>query len=296
MGKRVLLGRGVRFRCKGKNLCIGDGVVIKDNVKFESIKSVVIKDYVKIHADVSIQRGIDGVADLRIGFNSWVGEKAILNCARDIIIGNNACVGINSMIWTHGHFLSKADGYSHKFGDVKVEDGVWIASSCQILPNVKLGEYSIVGPSSVITKNIPSRVTATGIPCRLIKSDEKQYRKTLTPEEKIDLVLSDCINYIKLQGFRVKSEGNNSWYVSFYHKRFLIAFRKEFSDLDMHTPTCIFTWESIEEAFNSSKKVSVFILSNNTYTKKRTFHEWVVIRALLDTCTLRLLPVEEPSV
>ena len=56
---------------------------------------------------------------------------------------------------------------------------------------------------------------------------------------------------------------------------------------------CLFTWIRPNNIADFSSTTTLFVLSDNTYTKRRTFHEWVVIRALLDRCTLRVTPIEQ---
>ena len=46
---------------------------------------------------------------------------------------------------------------------------MWIGASSVILDGVTIGEGSVVGAGSVVTKNIPKSVIAVGNPCRVIK-------------------------------------------------------------------------------------------------------------------------------
>ena len=52
---------------------------------------------------------------------------------------------------------------------VKIENGVWIGNNVIILPNVTIGEKSIVGAGSVVTKSIPAYSVAVGNPAHVIK-------------------------------------------------------------------------------------------------------------------------------
>lgn len=290
IGKRVLLGK-VCFETRPKNICIGDGVTINDNVYFGSLSALIIKDYVKIHQGVKVQIGRNNNASLTIGFNSWIGDNTIVNCARNIVIGNDVGIGAYSQLWTHGYFPSIADGYPYKYGDIIIENGAWLPPSCLVLPDVEIGEHAIIGAGSVITKNIPPRVFATGIPCKVLLDNEKQYRKILKADEKVNVVLEYCLEYMELQGINIKKEGNKTWRCSFYHKKFFLTYLENPMDWDYDKPACIFTWNPPGNGDTFSQKISLFILSNNTYTKRGSFHEWVIIRALLDTCALRLMPV-----
>ncbi|MCP4140680.1 MAG: hypothetical protein GY755_10395 [Chloroflexi bacterium] len=294
IGKRVLIGRAT-FKINPKNVVIGDGVVIGSGVVFDKLKSVIIKDYVKIHEKVHIENGTDGAAIFSISYNSWIGGETILNCERNITIEGNVGIGCRSQLWTHGYFPSTADGYPSKLGSVTIKEGAWLPPSSIILPDVVIGEYSIIGTGSVVTKNIPSRVFATGIPCR-VKAEESIYRKTVTPQEKIKLVLDGCAKNIQQKGGSVKQIDENTWECSFLFKRFRFSFQENPENWSRQKgASCVFVWKPPKVLSQMPKNTSLFILSNNSYTKQMTLHEWIVVRALLDSCTLRLMPIKTKS-
>ena len=58
---------------------------------------------------------------------------------------------------------------------------VWIGAGTIILPGVTIGDDSVIGAGSVVTKNIPSGVVAVGNPCRVLREinehDYEYYQK-----------------------------------------------------------------------------------------------------------------------
>lgn len=64
---------------------------------------------------------------------------------------------------------------------VTIKDGVWIGAGAIILPGVTIGENSVIGAGSVVTKDIPPNVVAVGCPCRVLREisdyDRAYYRK-----------------------------------------------------------------------------------------------------------------------
>jgi len=64
---------------------------------------------------------------------------------------------------------------SFSYGDIVVEDDVWIGYRSTILSGVKLGQGSIVAAGSVVTKDVPAYAIVGGVPAKVIKyrfSDE----------------------------------------------------------------------------------------------------------------------------
>ncbi|RYY14386.1 MAG: acyltransferase, partial [Chitinophagaceae bacterium] len=52
---------------------------------------------------------------------------------------------------------------------VVLKKGCWIGANAIILPGVTIGENSVVGAGSIVTKSIPDRVVAVGSPARVVK-------------------------------------------------------------------------------------------------------------------------------
>lgn len=57
---------------------------------------------------------------------------------------------------------------------VKIGKRCWIGAGAIILPGVTVGDDTVIGAGSVVTKDIPSGVVAVGNPCRAIKTLEKK--------------------------------------------------------------------------------------------------------------------------
>lgn len=56
-----------------------------------------------------------------------------------------------------------------KIASTHIKRGCWIGQNVVILPGVTIGELSIIGANSVVTKNIPDRCIAVGSPAKVIK-------------------------------------------------------------------------------------------------------------------------------
>ncbi|MFT6926745.1 MAG: galactoside O-acetyltransferase [Psychromonas sp.] len=102
-----------------------------------------------------------------------------------IYIGNYVMFGPNVTIATAGHPITPALRQKAAQFNIPVYIGnnVWIGANCVILPGVTIGDNSVIGAGSIVTKNIPANVVAVGNPCRILREindrDKTYYYKNL---------------------------------------------------------------------------------------------------------------------
>jgi len=58
-------------------------------------------------------------------------------------------------------------------GKIILEDDVWLGANVIILPNVRIGECSVIGAGAVVNKDIPPFSIASGVPAKVIKTINK---------------------------------------------------------------------------------------------------------------------------
>ena len=86
-----------------------------------------------------------------------------------IEIGDGTMFGFNVSIATLNHDLSPEKRCDATPKPVKIGKKVWIGANCTILPGVTIGDNSVIGAGSVVTKDIPKNVIAAGNPAKVIK-------------------------------------------------------------------------------------------------------------------------------
>jgi galactoside O-acetyltransferase len=115
---------------------------------------------------VSMDNGGKVVFGDRVSLNHNVSVNA--NDGGEIIIGDGVAIGMNAVLRASNHDYKRMKG--HITGKIVVGNNVWIGANCVILPGVTIGEGSVIGAGSIVTRDIPENVVAVGNPCR-VKSD-----------------------------------------------------------------------------------------------------------------------------
>lgn len=154
-------------------------ILIKVFLKIPShtIRRLIIKMNINsLGSDTNFLMGLE----IRKGQNIIIGDNCVFNKkilldgrGGKLIIGNNVDIAQETNIWTLEHDVH--DNYhKDKGGDVIIEDYVWIASRCTILPGVTIGRGAVVACNSVVTKDVLPMTIVAGMPAKVIgmrKSD-----------------------------------------------------------------------------------------------------------------------------
>ena len=120
---------------------------------------------------------VDKGANLKIGSNLGISQAAII-CHLSIQIGNNVKIGGGARIYdTDFHAIDpelrldlKTDFANKGKIPVVIEDNVFIGAYSTILKGVTIGQNSIIGACSVVTKNVPLNEIWAGNPAKFIRN------------------------------------------------------------------------------------------------------------------------------
>jgi acetyltransferase-like isoleucine patch superfamily enzyme len=69
-----------------------------------------------------------------------------------------------------------------RIAPIRIKRGCWIGQNVVILPGVTIGELTIIGANSVVTKNIPDRCIAVGAPAKVIKTWDENTQRWVSVE------------------------------------------------------------------------------------------------------------------
>ena len=112
------------------------------------------------------------------GSNIELGDKVYFNFNCIILdvmkvrIGADTLIGPAVQIYTAMHptdWKQRAAGPEYA-KPVSIGTNVWIGGGAIICPGVSIGNRTIIGAGSVVTRDIPDDVFAAGNPCRVIKN------------------------------------------------------------------------------------------------------------------------------
>lgn len=105
-----------------------------------------------------------------------------------IYVGDYTMIGPNVTIATAGHPLLpmlRQKGLQYN-ASVRIGKNCWIGAGAILLPGVTVGDDTVIGAGSVVTKDIPSGVVAVGSPCRVLRQIGEHDREYYFRDHRID--------------------------------------------------------------------------------------------------------------
>jgi acetyltransferase-like isoleucine patch superfamily enzyme len=148
---------------------LGQGVVLGSNVEFG--RDVVVWNYVVIGDNTKIGEGTIIGSFVDIGKNVTLGKQC--NIQAHVTISNECVLGDNVFIAPNTSLLNDKYPKSGLLTAPVVKDSVTIGGGVTILPSVVLGEGSVVGGGSVVTKDVPPDAVIAGVPAREVMTKEQ---------------------------------------------------------------------------------------------------------------------------
>ena len=110
-------------------------------------------------------------SNITIGDNVFINFGCIIFDMGEVTIGNNAMFGPRVGIYTTNHAFDAEERIANVVVSKPIHIGnrVWLSADVKIVQGVTIGDNSIIGAGSVVTKDIPPNVIAAGNPCRVIR-------------------------------------------------------------------------------------------------------------------------------
>jgi len=171
VGSSCLIEEGVRFYVPQK-IFLGDRVFIGRNTYVDANH---IESEIRLEDDVYIGRYCmlrAGVGSIHIGPKVTIGSFCFLRGSGGLKIGENSMLSQGVQIITANHVFRdrsmpiKFQGT--RYGKVNIGEDVWVGTSTIILADVSIGNGSVIGAGSIVTKDIPKYSLALGAPARVM--------------------------------------------------------------------------------------------------------------------------------
>lgn len=121
--------------------------------------------------------------NISIGSHFYANFDCVMLDGGGIEIGDHVLLGPRVGIYTSNHAANaqeRADGACYA-KPVKIGDHVWIGGGVQVNPGVTVGDNTIIGSGSVVTRDIPANVVAAGVPCRVLRRITEQDKTGYRP-------------------------------------------------------------------------------------------------------------------
>jgi acetyltransferase-like isoleucine patch superfamily enzyme len=166
--RRLLTPAGRRWRTDGP-LFLGRGLElhVAPRGRLDFGRFVWLGDGTKIRCH-------EGVVE--IGAKTVLGQECTISAWRRVRIGEQCVIADRAMFIDFDHGVVEVERPIRKQGiymrDVEVGSNVWIGYGACILRGVRVGDNSIVGTNSVVTRDVPANAVVAGIPARVIRMRE----------------------------------------------------------------------------------------------------------------------------
>ena len=118
----------------------------------------------------------------KIGENCAIQVRSLGREPYLVTIGNNVFISRGVTFHTHDGgtwiFNNEIPDITG-FGRITIEDNCMIGANAQLLPNIRIGENSIVGAGSVVLTDVPPNSIVLGVPARVFSSKQKYKEKCI---------------------------------------------------------------------------------------------------------------------
>lgn len=130
-----------------------------------------------------------GGKHVRLGNYVYANFNLTLVDDGNIAIGDNVMFAPNVTVITATHpVLPSLREKGLQFNvDVKICSNVWIGAGAIIMPGITVGENSVVGAGSVVTKDVPPNTVVVGNPARVLREIGERDRLYYFKDKKIDI-------------------------------------------------------------------------------------------------------------
>lgn len=111
-----------------------------------------------------------------VGKNVYIGNNLILTMPNarsgcDLVIGNRVSIAprVTLVLASDANWSKLNEIILPREGKIVLQDDCWIGTGAIILPDITIGEMSVIGAGSVVTKDVSSYTVVAGVPAKEIR-------------------------------------------------------------------------------------------------------------------------------
>jgi acetyltransferase-like isoleucine patch superfamily enzyme len=209
IGKEVSIGKGSSIGfltvVRGRKIRIDNYVTI-GSLSFLDTEQIELGDDCRIREQVYVGGLSAPGSMLKLGKRCCIMQMSNLNPAKPIVMGDDSGIGGHCLLFTHASWLSQLEGFPVKFAPITIGKNVWIPWRVFITAGVTIGDNVLIGPNTVISKDIPSNSIASGTPLKIsnhvFKPVNENSRKKILKE-----IFDEFVSHLEYFGFT--AEKNN---------------------------------------------------------------------------------------
>jgi len=110
-------------------------------------------------------------SNISLGENVYFNFNCVVLDVCQVTIGDHTLIGPSVQIYTATHPMNAKLRREEEYGKpITIGNDVWIGGGAILCPGVTVGDRTVIGAGSVVTKDLPPDVFAAGNPCRVIRA------------------------------------------------------------------------------------------------------------------------------
>lgn len=200
MDSYELMQSGELYCCSDEELLKKQTECLEKLYDFNATRPSELKKRTELLKDMFAQIGEDcyiepplrsnwGGKHVHFGRNVYANFNLTLVDDSHIYVGDYTMIAPNVTIATAGHpILPELREKIYQFNlPVHIGRNCWIGAGAIILPGVTIGDNTVIGAGSVVTKDIPANVVAVGNPCRVLREISEHDKEFYYKDKKIKL-------------------------------------------------------------------------------------------------------------
>jgi acetyltransferase-like isoleucine patch superfamily enzyme len=186
---------------RGNKIKIGSHVTI-GSTTFLDTPFIEIGDDSKINEQVFVGGLQHHDSRFVLGKNCQIMQMSFINPAKSVTLGDDSGIGGYSLVFGHASWQSQLEGYPVEFAPIEIGNSVSITWRGFIMPGVKIGDGAVIGPNSLVNRDIPPKCLAAGFPARVL-SRYPDFPKEISVEQKVAIlknIVDEMITYFNGSG------------------------------------------------------------------------------------------------